>query len=79
MAGVNVLFSKLLIAWDLRDLYGIKEHRVAVGHTALLSVRDPEILKRYSATTTAVQTAKNNYGTILGNASLLILVIKSLA
>lgn len=56
MAGVSALLSKLLIAWDLCDLYGINEHRVAVGHTALLSAWYPEIRKRYSATPTAVET-----------------------
>lgn len=76
MAGVNALFSKLLIAWDLCDLYGLKKQRVAVGHTVLLSAWYPETLKRYSAIPTAVENAKNNYGIILGNASLLTLVIR---
>jgi len=76
MAGVNAVFSKLLIVWDLCDLYGMKMHRVAVGQAALLSAWHPEILKRYSATPTAVETAKNHYGIILGNASLLTLVIR---
>ena len=69
VASVNALFSEPLIVWILSNVYGIKKHQGAVGHTGLLLVWCPEVPKKCSVTPIAVETAKSDYGVIVGETS----------